>query len=403
MKKLITILFLLAGLSGYAQIKVTTQQVICDTLRSRATDKIIEVLDTVLWPNGTKQWAGRDFGATLGVGSIPFGGTNSRVGGVFRNSTVFVWDSTNKRLAVNLTTPTATLHARGSSAVSGDAFLIQNSTPLDLFKITNAGTFTYTLPSIGQSFEVAPFGSVASVTFGTTGVKSLVTVCAGSTSDQAFKVIDASSNTVLYTSSSGTGYWGRGVSLATSTTNAGLKFSPGAGGNTATSALVAGVLLTPSTAAGANNQVLTQFALIDSAYSDGVFTGVTHNTLDIMNASRTSLFKINATGTPTATFSIPVTTAGRVTCTQLLGATGFGTGATITLLTERTHIVSSGASTTTVNFPTGVEGLEITIINQKVGGITVTSHLDYTGAAQTTQAAQSSATYIYINGAWNKR
>lgn len=375
MKKLLTILLITISGFAYAQPKITTYNVITDTLTSRQTDKIIKFSDTIQWSDGTKQWQGRDFGATLAVGAIPFGGTNSRTGGVFRNNTLLSFDSTNKRLAVGLvyTSATATGHFRGSSAVSGTALLIENSTPQRLLEVSNLGE----------------------VTLGTTSRTATLSVLGASgVNTDLISGYNASSNYVFYVNCGGGGWWGRPNAGIINGANYGLKIAPMATGNGNASGLVRGVAIVPAITAGANNQVLTTFLVKDSGNVVGGFTGTVSDLADFMNSSNVSLFKISTTNS-LATFSIPLKT------TQQYEGLTTTTGATVTMVSESTHICTSGSGTTTVNFPTGVLGLPVTIINQTAGSLTVTSYLDFTGASQTTQAAQTSQTYIYDGSNWN--
>lgn len=396
MKHLLSFLTLLtiSGLA-YAQPKLTTYKVVTDSVASRATDKIITMVDTIQWPDGTKQWQGRDFGATLAVGAIPFGGTNSRTGGVFRNNTLFNFDSTNKYLGVNITTPTANIHGKGNSAASGNVMLLQNSAGTNVLTMANNSEFAIA-NSTDRQFQVRT-GVQTEVIAGTlTTVPARVIVYGTGGTGNLLDMYNSSGDFAMRINCQGSGYIGLGLPSA-GLKNFGLKLQPRVTGNAEAAADVAGFWMLPWVTAGANNQVLTSFLLKDSLFASGVFTGVTHNTLDIRKSDNTSLFKINSTGTPTATFSIPVKT------TQVQTGVTTTTGATITMTTEETHICTSASGTTTVNFPTGVTGLTITVINQTAGGLTVTSYLDYTGAAQTTQAAQSSQTYIYDGTSWNRK
>lgn len=58
-------------------------------------------------------------------------------------------------------TPTATLHVRGASSVTGHAFIIQNSAPTTLFSVSNTGLTTFNpLVSSGDAIEITNNGYI---------------------------------------------------------------------------------------------------------------------------------------------------------------------------------------------------------------------------------------------------
>lgn len=400
MKKILFIILFLPILAQ-AQTKITTYSVITDTLRG-LNAKNIHVVDTFVFTNASRIWKAPDFGESIVTGNILYGGTTNVVGGAMRNSTLLNFDSTNKTFGVGLVvgSHSATGHFRGSSAVTGSVMKLQNSTPTTLFDLLNTGAGTFSNPS----GAVLAWGanSAPTVTIGTAGtVQAQLFINGASSSSSLISGLTSAGTYAFYMNCMGGGYIGTPIAAGGLTTNHGLKFAAQANGSAVTSVAVNGVFINPLIAAGANDQVLSALSVQPSSFSLGGTTGTVSQIVDFKNVAGTSIFKISDAGA--ITLAGALTSSATIKATQFIGGTGFATSATITMTTERTHLVTSGASTTTVNFPAGSEGLEITIINQKVGSITVTAHNDFTGASQTTQAAQSSVGYIYINGGWNRR
>jgi nitrogen fixation protein len=78
------------------------------------------------------------------------------------NANLF-WDDTNNRLGIGTITPTSKLHVRSDSAVTGNAFLVQNSTPTDLFAILNNGNVGIGISSPTQKLHVSGTGNISAL------------------------------------------------------------------------------------------------------------------------------------------------------------------------------------------------------------------------------------------------
>lgn len=371
--KLAALLFLLTITAAFSQTRVTTYSVVTDTLRG-LNQSNIHLVDTMVFTNGSRIWKAPDFGSTLTAGSVLFGGTSSFVGGVYRqNNSHLFWDSTNTRLGIGVNSSLgAKLHVRGVSAVSGSALLVQNSTPVSLFEIANNGA----------------------VNIGSTSITTPVSLYGG------LAIYSNSTDVGFATSTGGSGYWGFPTAFSGVPTNYGQKQAPVVTGNGTGAAEIRGVYIAPSMNAGANNQVLTAFVIRPGSYGAGGFTGLTNNVADFQDASGNSLLKISNTLGMTAT--VPYSSSSTVKASQYIHSVDSTNSATVSMTTQSIQKVFTASSVTTVNFPPGVEGLVITVVNAKAGTITVTAYLDLTGTGSITQAAQSAVSYFYSSGGWRR-